>query len=163
MSSVRTNEITQCPQKCGQSVGTRPNRGLSRKRKRPRLPRDYADLKQRATTTDWWRWGESNPRPLLWSCAFYGCSQLSRFLSPGTCLWHLLRRAQYQLESLCALMLNAEASLLADARIRVEDNSRSDGLFKWRRGTYAARAKSALAETVRLLLALIVLHGSFTR
>ena len=110
-----------------------------------------------------WRWGELNPRPLLWSCAFYGCSQLSRFLSPGTCRWHLLRRAQYQLESLCALMLNAEASLLADARIRVEDSSRSDGLFRWRRGTYAARAKSALAETVLLLLALIFLHGSFTR
>src|SRR6185312_4090686 len=25
-----------------------------------------------------WRWGELNPRPLLWSCAFYGCSQLKR-------------------------------------------------------------------------------------
>lgn len=22
-----------------------------------------------------WRWGELNPRPLLWSCAFYGCIQ----------------------------------------------------------------------------------------
>lgn len=76
-----------------------------------------------------WRWGESNPRPLLWSCAFYGRSQCSRFLGPGACRWHLLRRAQYQLESLCALMLNAEASSLADARVRVENSSRSDGLF----------------------------------
>jgi hypothetical protein len=34
-----------------------------------------ADLEQRVTATEWWRWGESNPRPLLWSCAFYGRSQ----------------------------------------------------------------------------------------
>lgn len=109
-------------------VGTRQSRGLSRKRKRPLLPRDYADLKQRAMTTDRWRWGESNPRPLLWSCAFYGRSQCIRFLGPGICRWPLLRRAQYQWKSLCALMLNAEASPLADARIRVGNDSRTDGL-----------------------------------
>ena len=26
-------------------------------------------------SAQWWRWGELNPRPPLWSCAFYGCIQ----------------------------------------------------------------------------------------
>lgn len=31
-----------------------------------------------ATATEWWRWGELNPRPPLWSYAFYGCIQWCR-------------------------------------------------------------------------------------
>lgn len=62
------------PKVCGRSVGDAAWHDQPGPMKWAREPRHSAALEPVHVTADWWRWGESNPRPSLCLCAFYGRS-----------------------------------------------------------------------------------------
>jgi len=70
-----------------------------------------------ADGTNWWRWGELNPRPKPRNLYFYVRSFTIVLLDPGHSVKQPNRRAQPEFESRTALRRNCSARFLNDARV----------------------------------------------
>ena len=94
----------------------------------------------------WWRWGELNPRPLLWSCAFYGCIRWKR----STRLWNLPTAAKPTSPVSVEVPLWPQTKHRSNlSKLRQDpgrEHSRSDGLYKLPKGNLRREGEAALGR-----------------